>query len=386
MTTVFPSCVQRTSLVLRAGLGVLLLGSLLFASLLAASPARAQQDGVPASEETSSDEGTTSEEGTTTLTIPSDRARASNPSLTVADTARIDSLKLQAAFAAVAENHAVVVRNLTEVLRLTPSDSSLYYQLGTAYDGLWQHEKAAEAYRRAIELGMDTPDVRIEQAISLVVSRQYEEAASILSELLDVYPSNVSLRMGMASALAGLGRADEAADDMAVLYNMYPDNAGIMARYAETLWVAGKQEEAFSVVRAYTEKHPDEPFPRTLLAEMHLRVGEVETAHATLMTAKDRVEQRSSYIRGVIYSGLTYTYARTNQPEKALTHATLALEQATCNPYTYRNQGLAYLANGQNEAACGAFQESLDRGYERMFLEKTQFGPTPSSLLKQHCK
>ena len=380
MVVALVSRVQHASLVLRAGLGVLLLGSLLFASLLAASPARAQQDGVPASEETSSDEGTT------TLTIPSDKASASNPSLTEAQQARVDSLKLQASFATVADNHDVVVRNLTEVLRLVPSDSSLYDRLGMAYDAQWQYEKAAIAYRKAIERGMDTPDMQRQLALSLTESRQYEAAAPIFSDLLKSYPSNVPLRMAYAKTLAGRGRTQAAIDDLEILNWMYPKSPGLVAVYAEVLWVDGQTQASFDLVRGYIDERPEEPFMYSLLGEMHLRNGDVDAAHQVFLNGKNVVKRRSSYTRAIFDSGMTYTFARKGDPEQALRHAEFALEHMPYNPYLYRNRGLALLEDGQHAAACDAFQESLDRGYERLFLEKTQFGPTPSSLLKRHCE
>lgn len=371
MAVAFFSRVQHTPHVLRAGLGVLLL-----ASLLIVPAAHAQQ---------SSDAAGDSQDGS--LEVTEDGTSQTQPrTLTAADSARIDSLELQASFAAVAENHDVVVRNLTKVMEIMPGDSSHYYRLGQAYDGLWEYAKAADAYQEAIDRGMDTPDAHLERATSLVVSRQYADALPIIEDFLESNPSSISLRTTYAVALSGLGRASEAVEDMNTLHNMYPDAASIMARYTETLWVAGAHQRAFDTIQAYIEKHPEESFPYTLLAEMHLRVGRVDAGHAAFLKARERLKQRSSYVRGIVNSGLTYTLAQNGQPSEALEQAEAAIEQVPNNPYLYRNRGLAYLAGGQREAACASFHESLERGYERLFLQPTQFGPEPSALIEKHCR
>ena len=271
----------------------------------------------------------------------STKATSSTDTLAATDSAQIDSLKLQAAFAAVADNHHIVVQNLTDVLKVVSSDSSLYYRLGLAYDGLWQYENAVTAYRNAIEHGMDTPETQRELALALIESRQYEEAASILSELLKKFPSHVSLRMGYAIALAGQGRTDEAREDSEILHQMYPMSARLTAQYAEVLWIAGEKEQAFDLVEAYIENRPEDALMYSLLGEMHLRTDDIEAAHRTFLTGRDRLKRRSSRVRAIFDSGLTYTFAKKGIPDKALDHAESAFEQTPNNPYLYRNRGLA---------------------------------------------
>lgn len=355
----------------------------LSACLFMTVPALAYQDGEPAAER--SGNPATSSDTTTTATSSDAEMSPGAGSLTAVQQARIDSLKLQASFAAVADNHEVVIRNLAEVLQFVPTDSSLHYRIGLAYDALWQYEKATASYRRAIEGGMDTPDMKRDLALSLLESRQYDESASILSDLLESYPSSVDLRMAYAMALAGLGRTQEALEDIEILYEMYPMSASLTANYAELLWVDGQTQASFDHVEAYIEKRPEEPFMYSLLGEMHLRGGDVNAAHRAFLEGKNLVKRRSSRVGAIFDSGLTYTFAQKDAADEALRHADTALEQTPNNPYLYRNRGLALLANGQRDAACESFRESLERGYERMFLQPTQFGAPPSQLIETHC-
>ena len=306
--------------------------------------------------------------------------------LTAADSARIDSLTLQASFAVLEDDHRSVIQSLNKVLRAAPEDSSLHYRIAMSHDALWSYEEAVSHYRRAINTGLNSPDVRRDLATSLIATRQYDAATSILTDLLSEFPASLPLRLNYAEALSGMGNTEKALEDMEVIANMYPASDPVTSRYAETLWVAGQREEAFEVVQEALDNRPEEPFLYALLGEMHLRVQGVEAAHRTLSDGYDYLSRGPSHLRSIFDSGLAYTFALMGRPEKALRHAHLSLDARPHNPYAHRNFGLALLADGQSAAACDAFRSALDRGYERMFLERTQFGPPPSGLIEEHCR
>ncbi len=98
------------------------------------------------------------------------------------------------------------------VIRINPGLAAAHYQRARVLIGQNEYEPAADALRRAIELGFPNPAARLNLGQVLLQLERWEEAGLAFNQLVARQPENATAHGGLALALIELGRFQEARD------------------------------------------------------------------------------------------------------------------------------------------------------------------------------
>lgn len=162
----------------------------------------------------------------------------------------------------------------------------LHYALG----GLLVHRgldaRAADHFRRAVDLAPALEDARVKLANTLARSGSYAEAAAELSGLLAQNPSHHTARLKRVAALMALDRNLEAREDLEVLVEAQPDNSEVRFRLGLVLEQVQRPEEAIAHYRAAarTSVTPDQG------AHAHYRAGRLLIRQTVFHEARTELE------------------------------------------------------------------------------------------------
>jgi len=115
-----------------------------------------------------------------------------------------------------AEEYEFALSELVEAIRLNPENrdnlsARANFELGNVLFAIDRIVLAADAYREALRLGWETPEVHIALAQALSGQGKLEEAVAQYREALTLSPEAFEAHVGLALALESLGRVEEAA-------------------------------------------------------------------------------------------------------------------------------------------------------------------------------
>lgn len=203
---------------------------------------------------------------------------------------------------------------LAHVLALRPSDAVAYKLQGDIHFKQRNHEEAAAAYRRSLELD----PTQVEAYISLRNNLgprggTPEELVELLRAAVRANPDEVSLLLDLGDQLQRVGDAEEATatyrlalmklESLDVSARLRPralslTRAFVYARLAGLHEDLGQLDEAMNFYRAAVSAAPDAPWAHVLLGDAQRRRGDLRAAEATYRTAMELdAENVTAYAR-----------------------------------------------------------------------------------------
>jgi tetratricopeptide (TPR) repeat protein len=119
-----------------------------------------------------------------------------------------------------------------------------YFNLGNAYSGLGQFDKAAQHYRDAIRMDPGVDKARYNLATALIQLKKTAEAEGILTDLLAKDPKNVTVMAMLGWALHADGKDADALLQYDAILKLSPENQDAWYNSALILWKLDRKEEA----------------------------------------------------------------------------------------------------------------------------------------------
>jgi tetratricopeptide (TPR) repeat protein len=208
--------------------------------------------------------------------------------------------------------------------------SYFYQRIGDAYGSLVQYQDAVEAYGMALDVDPGNPGARFELGLLHYVNNRFEDALFEYNVMLEANPGNADLLYRIAEAQLGAGRFEESVESSRSALRAQPDHrrsryvlgtslvrmgrteegraeltrfgqseaeAGTADRLSHelTTLINGAQaallnsqgERGMELYREGVEAHPGVPLLRLNLANTQSRLGQHETALATLEAIVD---------------------------------------------------------------------------------------------------
>jgi Tfp pilus assembly protein PilF len=123
---------------------------------------------------------------------------------------RLAEARIGLAKCVLGSNPAQAEQLFSDALARDRKNAALLNNIGIARDLQGQHERAQEAYRRALEIVPDLASARTNLGLSLSISGRPEEGAAMLGQLAGNGGSDRRTRDNFAVALALSGRSGEA--------------------------------------------------------------------------------------------------------------------------------------------------------------------------------
>lgn len=165
-----------------------------------------------------------------------------------------------------------------------PTDWSIFFQRGIAYERLKEWDKAEPNFRRALELNPDQPQVLNYLGYSWVdMNRNLEEGLNMIRKAVDLRPDDGYIVDSLGWAYYRLGRYDEAVTELERAVQLKAGDATINDHLGDAYWRVGRELEAkYQWQRALTMKPEEKDIPKI---EEKIRDGLAQAAPPPVQTA-----------------------------------------------------------------------------------------------------
>jgi len=199
-------------------------------------------------------------------------------------------------------NQQAAIAALESALKLQPDLAPAHYQLGQLYLATERAPEAEQRFQRALELEPEALAARIGLANVALARGEPKRALEILEQAGQAKPDSQELRRLQASAWRALGDDDKAkslasASDGPPARESFPDalrgdlerEEGVslkLVRMRAESWLARSEpQRALAELNAYLEQSPKSAPALVALADLHMRLDQVEEAIARYQAA-----------------------------------------------------------------------------------------------------
>lgn len=252
---------------------------------------------------------------------------------------------------------------LQEALATTPGDFETEIDLGLAYEGTHQHEKAEACFQHVFADPSCPPEAYLKLALSQLSAKHVKEAGATMGAALKRFPDSTKIMFYSAvqmryaknyeAALAQLARIRAIAaksNNSALDVNFYIENALILN-------LAGKQKQIEPVLREALSQYPDNPDVMNELAYFWAEAGR----HLPEAAALSKQAITLSPDSGPILDTRGWVYVQLGRPKDALPYLQRAVVLTNNDPVVLQHLGDAYLKLGRRRDALAAWRRALEQ-------------------------
>jgi serine/threonine-protein kinase len=253
--------------------------------------------------------------------------------------------------------HGKAIHGYRELLAHWPNSSLTWVNLGHALVGQKQLAKAADAYRRAIALGVEDPGVYRGLA-EILLRRQgrADEAIPLFRKALALEPSSVRGRRLLADALIARGRLDEAAVETHKVLAQQPDHPRALFNLALFAERQGRRDDAIAAYKKALATQPDFPEALCNLGGLLVKADQTDEAIAAFRKA---VEQQADHRKAHFNLGLALRIKGLQKEALASFRTAIRLGQDDAD--VHLEVGLVLQALKDCPGAVSAFRKVLAR-------------------------
>jgi tetratricopeptide (TPR) repeat protein len=253
-----------------------------------------------------------------------------------------------------AENYKKAAGLLEQALQMDPTYSQAAFYLGLTYNALFDEEKAAQYYKKAIDIDPDYLEARADYAGMLLDTGAVDESIRQLNTVLTRNPNH-------AVALTMLAQADRFKD----LYpqsieaarkavKITPKNAEPHMWMGDSLRLSGKYAEAKTEYGEYLRLSD---FDSKLAGKLNYYV----LGSFIGMGRKSRASQHDIWgdMRSLAYFGICDCERKLNNFDSAIAYCQKALTYDKQDPYAHYALGMSYLHKAKAANDVGALEAAL---------------------------
>ena len=299
----------------------------------------------------------------------------------------LEATKLLAEVLQAQGNNDEIIRLVLPLVESGVTDYKLLNMLGTAYMRNGRFERAEPLLKRAVELGGNDPEPRIQLALLLFATGKQDKAVSdltgivkqdraftdagaalavmyikqdrgedavrILSPLLKRQPDNISLNNLLGSAQVLNKQYDAARATFEKIRALAPDFTLIQVNIARLDTIVGRYDDARARLKALLLKKDAPAVP------LMLELAKTETASGNLQEAIRWAEKARTKDRNAleVRQYLVDLYQQTNQPSKALAVAVEAKLIAPENLDILYMLAGCYIVSNDNRSAASVLRD-----------------------------
>ncbi len=185
-------------------------------------------------------------------------------------------------YKAMAETYDKAVDVIGPVPR--PTDWSVFFQRGIAYERLKEWDKAEPNFKKSLELNPDQPQVLNYLGYSWVdMNRNLEEGLNLIRKAVELRPDDGYIVDSLGWAYYRLGRYDEAVEELERAVQLRAGDAAINDHLGDAYWRVGRKLEAgYQWQRALTMKPELTEIPKI---EQKIREGLADAGPPPVQTA-----------------------------------------------------------------------------------------------------
>jgi tetratricopeptide (TPR) repeat protein len=197
------------------------------------------------------------------------------------------------------------------VLKLSPRRIDALSNLGLAYGGMHQYERAIHSFEKALEIDPKQPAVRFNLGLTYLQAGQNENSRETFGSLVREQAGNFQARHYLAISLLKLGRIQEGIAELETVAGAHPEDLEALYTLSSAYIRTGELEKARRLIDSGIINHNT--------AEAHLIAGSYYLAAKAYREAIDelREAQRLNAAIPEVASSLGSAYAITGSQEMA---------------------------------------------------------------------
>ena len=147
-------------------------------------------------------------------------------------------------------------------------------QLGRAWSGLENYEKALPWLRKAVELIPESGRAHFELGMALAETDEWAAAATQLEAALVHVPDSDEMHFDLATAYEHLGRVPDAMKSYQMTLQLNPNHYRANLMFGRLLGMHDNASEALPYLRRAVELQPESPDAHKFLANVYSELGE----------------------------------------------------------------------------------------------------------------
>lgn len=187
-------------------------------------------------------------------------------------------------------HHRQAVEHLQPALRhfqrsATPALAAVGFSLGNACFELGRHADAAAAYRAALAVAPDDPELLNNLGNALSADGRHDQAVACYRRGVALQPRHTGMWRNLAAALRHAGQLREASAACREILRFQPDDSYIGLQLAELLQLTGQDQAAIDQYRKLLGQSPERAETHFALGVCLQRLGRFEEAVAHLWRA-----------------------------------------------------------------------------------------------------
>ncbi len=299
------------------------------------------------------------------------------------------------------ENFEEAIELYQQVLKKSPNNASVLYELSRVYDvqdedelalqsikkavaqdgeNIWyrmfladvyqkmeQHEKAAEVYEKLAQSDPDEEYYHIKNAYFLVLAGEYDDALKVYNTVEKKFGLNEDLIRRKHTLYVGLGDSKKAAKELQKLIDFDPENMEYRHLLASFYEQVGEPETARSIYKEIIKLDAQDTKAQLALA------GEIKKNDDVtyLNTLKPVFSKSDESIDVKIKALVPYIIKVSETKEPALVQATLELSDMLCT--VHPDEAKAYAIHGDLQFHAGQIDEALATYQKTLELDDNVF-------------
>ena len=229
------------------------------------------------------------------------------------------------------------------------------FRAGLAAQQQGNAQRAADAYRRAIEIDPDYAEAHANLGVVLARMGKYEEAVASYERALRINPRLNAARLNLGLAQYRAGLLPRAVQTIQAAYAADPSLLQARQLLGLLLVEAGKEAEAIPHLEASLQAQPDEAAVLFALGRAYTRLGDKRADGIADRLARTRDGLPLWHqLRGLVLQ-------REDRHDEALVEFEAAAALNDALPRLLVNMGVSRLALGDRRAARQAFETALAR-------------------------
>jgi Flp pilus assembly protein TadD len=158
------------------------------------------------------------------------------------------------------------IRRLLALVEMSPHDYLSYNLLGVCYDQLGNHEKANEAFIKAVQINPRFDQAYVNLGVNYAAKGRLDEGIAQFRKAIQVNPRSTSAYYNFGRVELQRGRSAEAVEPLKRAHELTPHDSPILFALIRALAQAGETQEAVRLGEEVSQLRPSD-------ADLEMRVG-----------------------------------------------------------------------------------------------------------------
>jgi len=171
-----------------------------------------------------------------------------------------------------------ILQILKPMVKETPCDPTIHYNIGLAYSKLDRYEEAIESYKRAIDCNTEIPEVYLYLGIAYGQLEKYKDSINALDKAKQLIPNDQRIISSLAIQYCKSGNPKKGIAVFKDALKINPNNIMVLGCLGDAYYEIGNHEEAVKAYKQIVEIEPQNATAHYNLSVSYISLNNYESA------------------------------------------------------------------------------------------------------------